>query len=203
MHGWRDRLACKVGITAIDFETTGAVAGWPVEPWQLGLVALRDGRVDSDSLLRYWIQIASDRPFNPYAPGRHQQVRTLLAEAPTFPDVWCEIASDWLLGKPLAAHNIGTERTLLRRAAPLHRLGPWIDTLALARRVYPGLTDHGLDAVIATLGLEHRVRAVCPEGAPHDAGYDACACAVFLEHLLALPGWEKVTLGALCTSRIS
>jgi len=201
MHAWRDTPAREAGITVIDFETTGSVPGWPVEPWQVGLAALRGGRVDAASLLRRWLRIAPDRPFNPHAPGRHQQVRDVLAAAATFPEVWDEIAAERLLGRPLAAHNVGTERTLLRRAAPLHRLGPWIDTLALARRAYPGLADHSLDAVIEVLGLEARVRDVCPQGGPHDAGYDACACAVLLEHLLALPAWQGVTLAALAGAR--
>ena len=29
--------------TALDFETTGTVKGWPNEPWQLGLVKIEDG----------------------------------------------------------------------------------------------------------------------------------------------------------------
>ncbi|MEI7903332.1 MAG: hypothetical protein WCK89_24090, partial [bacterium] len=89
---------------------------------------------------------------------------------------------------------------VLRRAAPLHPLGPWLDTRALTRLAYPGLSDHGLSAVIDHLGLEGRLRAISPQGEAHDAGYDACACAVLLEHLLALPRWEGVTLGALAVS---
>ena len=29
---------------SLDFETTGTVRGWQNEPWQLGLVAVADGR---------------------------------------------------------------------------------------------------------------------------------------------------------------
>ena len=37
----------------------------------------------------------------------------------------------------------------------------------------------------------------CPGRAPHDARYDATACALLLSHFLALPGWEQVTVQGL------
>jgi DNA polymerase III epsilon subunit-like protein len=197
MGVWQDMPAVEAEITALDFETTGSVPGWPVEPWQLGLVRLRGGRVIAESRVSLLLRIDAGRPFNPHAPGRHAHLREALASAPALAEQWCTLIEAWLAGRPLAAHNVGTERTVLRRAAPLHPLGPWIDTLALTRRAYPGLPDYGLDAVIGGLGLEGRLREVSPQGQAHDAGHDACACAVLLEHLLALPRWERVTLGAL------
>ncbi len=197
MWVWQDIPAGEAEITALDFETTGSVPGWPVEPWQIGLVRMRDGRVVPDSCESLLLRIDAGRPFNPHAPGRHASLREALAAAPPLTECWPELMAAWLAGRPLAVHNVGTERTVLRRAAPLHPVGPWIDTLALTRRAYPGLADYRLDAVIGLLGLEARLRAVSPQGGPHDAGYDACACAVLLEHLLALPGWERVTLGTL------
>jgi len=186
------RDAC---FAVIDFETTGAVSGFAVDPWQIGIVRLRAGRVrpgeSYESLL-----CVGDRPFNPRAPGRHAQIRDLLAAAPRPADVWPAWAA-WLTGVPLVAHNAGTERTMLRRLAPLHRLGPWVDTLSLTRHAYPQLTSKALDDVIGALGLSARVRSLCPGREAHDALYDAFACAALLEHFLALPGWEHVTVAAL------
>ncbi len=191
-----DDLASLATFTVLDFETTGSVRGWTVEPWQLGLVEVAAGRLQAepfDSLLR----VAPDRPFNPHAPGRHARLREALATAPAFSDLWPGLAVRWLLNRPLVAHNIGTERGLLRRAAPLHRLGPWIDTLRLVRRTYPRLASAALDDVVVELGLLPTLQAACPGRAPHDARYDATACALLLLHFLALPGWEKVTVQAL------
>lgn len=187
--------ASRACLTVIDFETTGAVAGYPVEPWQVGAVRVRGGRVCAaetfESLLR-----VGERPFNPRAPGRHALLRAELAAAPA-PDVlWPELEG-WVVGSPLVAHNVGTERGVLARMAPLHRFGPWVDTLALTRRAFPGLASKALDDVTAALGLAGRVRELCPGRSAHDALYDAVACAVLLEHLLALPGWERVTVEAL------
>jgi DNA polymerase III subunit epsilon len=185
--------ACRFAV--IDFETTGSVAGWPVEPWQVGIVTVADGAVAAQSAFESLLHVGS-RPFNPQAPGRHAALRDELRAAPAPAALWPELAAR-LCGAPLAAHNIGTERGVLAKLAPLHRFGPWVDTLALTRRCYPGLASKALDAAVGELGLTERVVALCPGRAAHDALYDAFACAVLLEHFLALPGWENVTLGAL------
>lgn len=186
------REAC---LAAIDFETTGSVAGYAVEPWQVGIVRLRAGRICPQECFESLLRVG-DRPFNPRAPGRHAQLRTQLAEALPAASQWPDLAA-WVTGVPLVAHNAGTERGVLSRLAPLHRFGPWIDTLALVRRTYPGLASSALPDVTEALGLAPRVRALCPERGAHDALYDAFACAALLEHFLALPGWEHVTIEAL------
>ncbi|MBO7655815.1 MAG: 3'-5' exonuclease [Kiritimatiellae bacterium] len=192
-------LAQSATITVIDFETTGSVAGYPVEPWQIGLVTLRNGRVEADTAWESLLRIDGTRPFNPRAPGRHAQIRDQLAASPTLTDCLPALTPR-LCGVPLAAHNIGTERTILTRAAPLHAFGPWIDMLALVRHAYPTLPSNSLDSVITALRLDARLQTLAPpERAPHDALYDAIACAVLLEHLLALPGWEALPLQSICT----
>lgn len=187
--------ACECVFSVIDFETTGAVAGWPVEPWQVGVVSFQNGRVLSGSGFETLLYIG-ERPFNPQAPGRHAQLRDELSRASTPGELWPEL-SEMVCGRPLAAHNIGTERSVLAQIAPLHNFGPWVDTLTLSRKYYPDLESKALDDVILRLGLPRRVEELCPGRTAHDALYDAFACAVLLEHFLALPGWENVTLGAL------
>ncbi len=182
-------------LTALDFESTGAVRGHADEPWQIGLVELERGRVTGRHLESY-LRVEAGRPFNPYAPGRHADIRGLLAAAPAPADLW-PAWRPWLEGRPLVAHNIGTERKFLRRAAPLHKLGPWIDTLQLARHARPDLEGHSLAEVCAALDLTARAREFCPGRSWHDALFDAFAGALVLEHCLALPGWENVTLDAL------
>lgn len=190
-----DQLAAKCIFTAIDFETTGTVPGWPVEPWQIGMCEIScDGGVTGgfSSLLG----VSSERPFNRYAPGRHALIRDELSLSPTLPEIWDELAPR-LVGIPLVAHNIGTERTMLRKAAPLHALGPWIDTLKLSRIVAPGLASYALGDVIANFGLTDAVNAACPGLCAHDAYYDAVACGLLLLHILSLPGWNEATIGQL------
>ncbi|MFO7936215.1 MAG: 3'-5' exonuclease [Kiritimatiellia bacterium] len=191
----QDQPARECVFSVLDFETTGSVAGWPVEPWQLGIVSLRQGKVSKENMYETLLQIG-ERPFNPQVPGRHAQIRKELAKAPAPGEIWPEI-SELLCGMPLVAHNIGTERSVLSKMAPLHRFGPWIDTLQLTRRHYPGLESKALDQVIPRLKLDWRLQQLCPGREAHDALYDAFASAVLLEHFLSLPGWENVALGAL------
>ncbi|MBR4171775.1 MAG: 3'-5' exonuclease [Kiritimatiellae bacterium] len=197
-------LARQANFSVLDFETTGSVPGWELEPWQLGVVRMESGKVCPDEYFEQYFQIAPDRPFNPRAPGRHAQLRDQLAVSPSPRESWGEI-SHWVTNRTLVAHNIGTERTILTKIAPMHRFDSWIDTLHLTRYAYPQLPSKSLDQVIDALGLTTRLREVCPERkedddpdlpprAPHDALYDAFACAVLLEHFLALPGWENVTV---------
>lgn len=187
-------LARNCIITAIDFESTGSVAGYANEPWQIGMCELRNGVVSEtqfESLLR-----VGDRPFNPHAPGTHHERRAEIASAPTLHEIWPEIHA-WWVGRPLVAHNIATERGFMDPMTPLHRLGPWIDTLKVSRLAYPDLRSHKLEDLLELLRLTDRVRALCPGRDAHDALYDAVGCAVLLEHFVQLPGWQKVTIADL------
>lgn len=187
--------ASEAILTVLDFETTGAVQGHIEEPWQVGMVEMRQGRV-TGRFHESWLRVAAGRPFNPYAPGRHAGIRDLLSVAPAMADLWPDWRP-WLEGRALAAHNIGTEKKFLRRAAPMHPLGPWIDTLKLARHARPDLAGHSLSEVCEAMGLTARTSEYCPGRSWHDALFDAFASAFVLEHCLALPGWETVTLEAL------
>ena len=77
---------------ALDFETTGVVAGCPNEPWQLGLVAVEDGRVLSGTKWETLLRVDPARPFSPRAPGRWAELRNELEVAPAFMDIWPELA---------------------------------------------------------------------------------------------------------------
>ncbi|MEI7945743.1 MAG: 3'-5' exonuclease [bacterium] len=188
-------LACHARFSVIDFETTGSVAGYRIEPWQVGIVSVEQGVVRGETQYESLFRI-DDRPFNVRAPGRHALIRDQLAVAPTPSEVLPELVQR-LFGVPVVAHNMGTERSQLLAMAPLHKFGPWIDTLKLARNAYPTLESKSLEDVIDALGLRMRVDVMCPGRLAHDALYDAVACAVLLEHFLTLPGWERVTVEAL------
>lgn len=181
-------------FVVLDFETTGAVRGFSIEPWQIGMVNVVQGVVQPESQFESLIHVG-DRPFNPHAPGRHAALREQLAVAPRQYDLLHDVLPR-IHGRPLIAHNIGTERSLLTQMAPLHHFGPWIDTLDLTRYAYPDLASKALEDVTRTLGLTERIVQLCNRQ-PHDALYDAFACAVLFEFFLSLPGWENVTLSNL------
>ncbi len=149
-------------FAAIDFETTGYERGAANEPWQLGLVLVDgEGRV----LSRHeWFFRSSATP-----------------EAPPFMEQW-PLFYPLLAGRRLVAHNIATERTVLTRAAPLTKWGPWIDTLKIAKAKYPRLSSYALGDLCALFGAVPDF-----EGRTwHDALYDALACAALAAKLKAL-----------------
>ena len=169
--------------TALDFETTGTVKGWPNEPWQLGLVKIEDGVVLPETRWETLLRVG-DRPFSSRAVGRYAELRDELAAAPDMSEIWPEMALR-LCGTPLIAHNCSTERTVLTKMAPMTQFGPWIDTLVYARARYPGLTSYTLGDLVEIFGLAGEVDQLCPGRTWHDALYDACACALLAARFMA------------------
>ncbi len=183
-------------ITVLDFETTGSVKGYENEPWQIGMVSLIGGRVASDSMFEHLMRVDINRPFNPHAPGRHALLREELSTAPTPQELWPQMMHR-LTAFPLCAHNVATEKKFTRAMAPMHRFGVWIDTLRIARKVWPGCASYALGDLVVLLGLKAEVDALCPARSAHDALYDAVASAMLLEHLLKQPGWSDISVGEL------
>ncbi len=183
-------------VTVLDYETTGSVRGFAAEPWQIGMVTLRRGAVDSDSMFESLLKVDANRPFNPHAPGRHAALRDEIAAAPTPLELWPRIKPR-LTEFPLCAHNVATEKKFTRLMAPMHQFGLWIDTLKIARVAWPGCPSYALEDLIVMLELKPRVDEMCAGKTAHDALYDAVASALLLEHLLAQSGWGAITVGEL------
>ena len=89
-------------LVAIDFEATGSVPGYDNEPWQIGMVRMREGCVEISDIFESYLQVG-ERPFNPYAPGNHHALRdTLCRRTDPFLLVggaWTALAL-WPLGRP-------------------------------------------------------------------------------------------------------
>ena len=139
-------------FTALDFETTAYADGGVNEPWQLGIAVVEKGKIVET---REWFFGTSMTPdFEP-----------MMAQWEDF--------YPYLAGRPLVAHNIATERTILRRVAPFTNWGPWADTLKLAKARYKGLPNYTLGELCATFGLVPKIE----NRTWHDALYDSVACA--------------------------
>ncbi|MEM7393048.1 MAG: 3'-5' exonuclease [Verrucomicrobiota bacterium] len=187
--------AREATLVAIDFESTGSVEGYPIEPWQIGMVKLEQGTVVIEAGFNRLLRVG-DRPFSPYAPGTHHQRRDEIAAASTLQELWPELKT-WWLGHAMVAHNASTETKFIKEAAPLHRIGPWIDTLKIARCLYPDQESHKLEDLLSAFNLATRVNTLCPDLEPHDAFYDAVGCAVLLEHFLTLDACANLTVEQL------
>ena len=136
----------------IDFETTGYENGGKNEPWQLGVAIIKDG------------EIVETQEFF-FGTEQTPEYEGIMAQW----DKWQPL----LANRPLVAHNIATERTILTRLAPLAKWGPWTDTLKLAKARYPKMPSYALGDLCEAFGLVPQI-----EGRTwHDGLYDAVACA--------------------------
>ncbi|MGL4854645.1 MAG: 3'-5' exonuclease [Lentisphaeria bacterium] len=192
-------LAIKDSFTVIDFETTGVVQGYTNEPWQIGMVQFNNGKIQISKKYNKLIHVGK-RPFNLYAPGRHQQLIAKINRAESLQSQWTKI-SPMLTSRTLVAHNVATEKKILHQAFPFHQFGPWIDTLTLSRIAYPSLPDHKLENLIHYLHLAPRLQQLCPNLEPHDAFFDAIASATVLEKLLTIPSWQNISTHTLINAR--
>ena len=139
-------------FVAIDFETTGFAAGGTNDPWQLGIAVVENGAIISTHEFFCGTEMTPD-------------AEPMFAQW----DRWYPL----LAGRRLVAHNIATERTILRKTAPLTKWGPWVDTLKLAKVRYPKLPSYALGDLCEIFGQVPQL-----EGRTwHDALYDAVACA--------------------------
>jgi DNA polymerase-3 subunit epsilon len=176
---------------ALDFESAGAAPGRSDEPVQVGIAVWRGG--EPGDFFRSFIH--SPVRVTRAARAVHGIGDEQLAAAPAMTALWPEFKGR-LSGAVVVAHGAGTERRFLR-AFPLHGFGPWIDTLNLARALWPGLQDHALGTVVAACGLEAEVRRLCPEFDWHDALFDAVASLVFLRHVVEVLDLGGARVGQL------
>ena len=144
---------------AIDFETTGYDFGSANEPWQLGYARVEDGAVVETGEWFFDVEGAPERAHEADALGTLQS---------SF-ETW----APKLMGVRLVAHNIACERTILTRAAPLTKWGPWVDTMKLAKARYPGLPSYKLGDLCEMFGQV----PVIDGRTWHDGLFDAVACA--------------------------
>jgi DNA polymerase III subunit epsilon len=150
---------------AIDFETATRE---PTSACALGIAIVREGRVAER---RSWL---IQPPFNEYEFW-NTRVHGLGPDdtelAPDFREVWFEVQPVLAQG-PLLAHNASFDVRVLRALIASHELPArayeYACTVSMARKAFPGLHRHTLDAVCDHCGiaLVH-----------HDAASDAEACA--------------------------
>lgn len=139
-----------------------------------------------------------------------------VATAPPFADDW-ERFADLRERGPFAAHYAGVENALLKSAWPYPRAsadfarpgetviewGPWVDTAALYRQLYPTVGTGRLEALVAAAGVQEELDALAARHCPptrrryHAALYDALAGALLLAVLGRDPAVAALSLPQL------
>ena len=155
-------------IVAIDFETANSS---PVSAISLGIVVYEDGEITNEEVIYFC------------PPLEYQNVIFTHIHHMTFEDVADEPPFDYYYSKlieyfrdaVLVAHNTRFDIGVLNACCDYFGLArltnPYIDTVKIARRVYPQLPNHRLNTVSKHLGisLNH-----------HEALSDAYACMMIL-----------------------
>jgi DNA polymerase-3 subunit epsilon len=167
-------------FAAIDFESAGSGPGRTDEPVQVAIVHLT-GSAISDALCSY---VKPGIPVTWAARKVHGITDAMIQDAPPFLDLWPQIKTA-MEGCWIIAHGAATEKRFLR-AFPFHSFGPWLDSLVLARAVYPKLSSHALGDVIQALSLQNEPEIREAGFRWHDARCDALASLVLLRHLISV-----------------
>jgi len=181
-------------FAAIDFESAGSAPGRTDEPVQIAIAHLLGMRI-TGGLCSY---VRTENPVTWAARKVHGITDSMIKDAPRFVELWPRIKSD-MEGCWIVAHGAATEKRFLR-VFPFHSFGPWVDTLDLARAVYPGLPSHALGEVIKALGLEDEPEIRTDDFRWHDAHCDAVASLVLLRHLIAVCGLADLDADVLKTA---
>lgn len=172
--------AQEAPFAAIDFESAGTAPGLTDEPVQIAIVHC--GAVAPVVALNSHLR--PSRPVTWAARQVHGISDNKLSHAPRLVDLWPQVRSA-LEGRWVVAHGAATEKRFLR-VFPFHGFGPWVDTLALTRAIYPSLPSHALGDTLAALGLVEKITFIGFRW--HDAASDAIASLILLQHLIEVGG---------------
>jgi DNA polymerase-3 subunit epsilon len=156
-----------LNFTAIDFETAN---NSPASPCAVGLVRVRDGKVD-DSFALAFMPPSPHGWFSEFTDG------------PTWAEV-LPLMLEFIGEDVLIAHNAPFDMGVLRAAASavntqlpeLH----YACTVQMSRRAFPGLDSHRLNEVAYRIGFE--------DFKHHDALDDARACAEIVIYIARRDG---------------
>lgn len=163
MYG--DGLPASTALTdfvALDFETANESRD---SVCAVGIAVVQDGRIRTGSTL-----INPQQEFAGYHTGIHGISARSVKDAPTFPELWPELAevlADQLIVAHVASFDIGALRASISRYELQSIDAQFACTWRLARRIWQ----------LPSLGLSYLAKEFNIELDHHDAGSDAAACA--------------------------
>lgn len=152
---------------------------------QIGIVGFRDGR----EVFAYETLVDPCDEFSPFNTRVHGISCDHVVGQPTFSQVHA-IVDSHLAGRTTVAHSF-FDKGALAAACRVHRRDPiettWLDSVRVAKRAWPDLSSHRLNALTRFLGLRHK---------HHDALSDARAAGMVVVRVIDhtgidLAGWLK------------
>ena len=177
-------LVRDIRFAALDFESAGERANEAGVPVQIGIAGMSALTPDSSTFYRSYLR--ADRPVTWSARKVHGISDADLRGAPDLRSLWPELKAR-LGGCWVVAHGSGTEKRFLR-TFPAHGFGPWVDTLTLCRKLFPGRSSYGLSDLAGEFSLEEEARALLPGFRWHEALSDALGSLLLLRRMIELAG---------------
>ncbi|GAA3458195.1 3'-5' exonuclease [Saccharothrix longispora] len=168
-------------LVVVDVEGNG---GQPPRIVEIAVLPVDDRPVTGRDL-RTWL-VRPAEPITVHARRVHGIADEDVEGRPLWHGVAGEVAP-LLEGRTLLAHNATTEYRVLGAHLPTWRPPMVLDTLRLARHVWPGLPGYGLDKLTAHAVLD---TADVAGRRPHRAGYDTWCVWQLFRALLADSGLD-------------
>ncbi len=170
-------------LVVVDVEGNGQQ---PPEIIEIAALPIDDGQLRSATT---WL-VKPRKPINPIVTRKVHGIRNAdVADQPSWADVETQVIAA-LAGRVLVAHNATVEHGVLRAHLPSWEPTLVLDTLRLARHVWPGLGSYGLDYLTQYLALT----ADAIDGRRHRATYDALLTWRLLNAALTASGATWNTL---------
>jgi DNA polymerase III epsilon subunit-like protein len=170
-------------LVVVDVEGNGQQ---PPEIIEIAALPIDDGQPAPATM---WL-IKPRKPISPIVTRKVHGIRnTDVSEQPSWADVEAQVATA-LSGRVLVAHNATVEHGVLRAHLPGWEPNLVLDTLRLARHVWPGLASYGLDHLTQHLALT----ADDIDGRRHRATYDSQLTWRLLDAALTASGtsWDNL-----------
>lgn len=169
-------------VAVVDVEGNG---GQPPEIVEIAVLTL-DEPVSCEDLSTWLV-----RPVQPITPLVTRKVHGIrnadVADCPAWAQVAADVA-DLLTDRTLIAHNASVEHRVLTTHLPAWQPPMVLDTLRLAKHVWPGLPGgYGLDRLIVHADLDTGEKGA---GQRHRAGYDTWMTAGLLLALVEQSGLD-------------
>jgi DNA polymerase III epsilon subunit-like protein len=149
----------------------------PPDLVELGIIQLDDGVAGA---LTTWL-VQPEQPISERVARFHGINNADVAMSPSFDEIKADVAS-MLHGRYLVAHNASIDWDVLHRKLPTLEPPGVIDTLRLARALYPECSSYKLTELLNTLGIREVLSST--GGTPHRAGYDTSAALQLFLHLV-------------------
>jgi DNA polymerase III epsilon subunit-like protein len=161
-------------LVVVDVEGNGQQ---PPEIVELAAATITDGELRKPMS---WL-VKPARPISGLVTRKvHGITNADVADAPALAEIRAEVEA-LLAGRWMVAHNAHVEAELLARQLPNYQPAGILDTLRLARVLWPGRPSYGLDALIQQERLDP---SAVTTSRRHRAAYDAWATAQLLLRLL-------------------